>query len=122
MIFDEPTAGLDPAGCASLLENIRAYQASTQATVIMVSHSMDEVAALADRLLVMNEGSVEMLGTPKEVFSHAERLCEIGLAVPQITSLFLRLRELGIPVDPATYTVADALRQLLLLKGGHADA
>ena len=122
VIFDEPTAGLDPAGCASLLENIRTYQKSTQATIIMVSHSMDEVAALADRLLVLNKGEVEMLGSPKEVFSHAARLHEIGLAVPQITALFLRLRELGIRVDPATYSVADALRQLLLLKGGNADA
>ena len=122
VIFDEPTAGLDPAGCASLLKNIRTYQKSTQATIIMVSHSMDEVAALADRLLVLNKGEVEMLGSPKEVFSHAARLHEIGLAVPQITALFLRLRELGIRVDPATYSVADALRQLLLLKGGNADA
>lgn len=122
VIFDEPTAGLDPAGCASLLENIRTYQMSTQATVIMVSHSMDEVAMLADRLLVLNEGEVEMLGTPKEVFSHAARLREIGLSVPQITALFLRLRELGIDVDPTTYTVADAVRQLLRLKGGKADA
>lgn len=122
IIFDEPTAGLDPAGCASLLENIRAYQKATQATVLMVSHSMDDVAALADRLLVLNHGEIEMLGTPKEVFTRAERLREIGLAVPQITALFLRLRELGIDVDPSTYTVQEAVRQLLLLKGGSADA
>lgn len=122
VIFDEPTAGLDPAGCASLLENIRTYQKATQATVLMVSHSMDDVAALADRLLVLNQGEIEMHGTPKEVFAHAQRLTEIGLSVPQITALFLRLRELGIAVDPATYTVADAARQLLLLKGGRADA
>ncbi len=122
IIFDEPTAGLDPAGCASLLENIRAYQKATQATVLMVSHSMDDVAALADRLLVLNHGEIEMLGTPKEVFTHAERLGQIGLAVPQVTALFLRLRELGIDVDPSTYTVQEAVRQLLLLKGGSADA
>lgn len=122
IIFDEPTAGLDPAGCASLLENIRAYQKATQATVLMVSHSMDDVAALADRLLVLNHGEIEMLGTPKEVFTHAERLGQIGLAVPQITALFLRLRALGIDVDPSTYTVQEAVRQLLLLKGGSADA
>ena len=122
VIFDEPTAGLDPAGCASLLENIRTYQKATQATVLMVSHSMDDVAALADRLLVLNQGEIEMHGTPKEVFAHAQRLTEIGLSVPQITALFLRLRELGIAVDPATYTVEDAARQLLLLKGGRADA
>lgn len=118
VIFDEPTAGLDPAGCASLLENIRAYQKATGATILMVSHSMDDVAALADRLLVLNRGTVALSGTPAEVFSHAERLREIGLSVPQVTSLFLRLRDLGLPVDPATYTIGDALRQLRLLKGG----
>lgn len=118
VIFDEPTAGLDPAGCASLLENIRAYREATGATILMVSHSMDDVAALADRLLVLNRGTVALSGTPAEVFSHAERLREIGLSVPQVTSLFLRLRELGLPVDPATYTMDDALRQLRLLKGG----
>lgn len=122
VIFDEPTAGLDPAGCAALLDNIRAYQRATQATVLMVSHSMDDVASLADRLLVLNQGKVEMLGAPKEVFSHAERLTQIGLAVPQITALFLRLRELGIDVDPSTYSVEEAVHQLLLLKGGSADA
>ncbi len=122
VIFDEPTAGLDPAGCAALLDNIRAYQRATQATVLMVSHSMDDVASLADRLLVLNQGKVEMLGAPKEVFSHAARLTQIGLAVPQITALFLRLRELGIDVDPSTYSVEEAVHQLLLLKGGSADA
>ena len=118
VIFDEPTAGLDPAGCASLLENIRAYRQATGATILMVSHSMDDVARLADRLLVLNEGQVEMLGKPAEIFAQAKRLQEIGLSVPQVTSLFLRLRELGMPVNPATYTVEDALEQLLRLKGG----
>ena len=118
IIFDEPTAGLDPAGCASLLENIRAYRQATGATILMVSHSMDDVARLADRLLVLNEGQVEMLGKPSEIFTRAQRLREIGLNVPQVTTLFLRLKELGAPVDPATYTVEDALEQLLRLKGG----
>ncbi len=118
IIFDEPTAGLDPAGCAAILENIRQYQEATGATVLMVSHSMDDVALMADRLLVLNEGAVEMQGTPSEVFAHAARLQEIGLTVPQVTALFLRLKELGVPVDPATYTVADALAQLRDLKGG----
>lgn len=122
VVFDEPTAGLDPAGCASLLENIRAYREATGATILMVSHSMDDVARLADRLLVLNEGTVEMLGTPSKVFSQAERLRRIGLAVPQVTSLFLRLHELGLPVDPATYTLPDAMRQLLSLKGGRQNA
>lgn len=118
VIFDEPTAGLDPAGCASLLENIRNYRKATGATVIMVSHSMDDVAAMADRLLVLDHGAVAFLGTPSEVFTHAAELHAIGLAVPQVTKLFLRLNELGLPVDPATYTFEDALAQLKALKGG----
>ncbi len=118
IIFDEPTAGLDPAGCRSILENIQEYRRATGATVLMVSHSMDDVALLADRLLVLNKGQIEMLGTPAEVFAHADRLQEIGLAVPQVTALFLRLKELGLPVDPATYTMEAALQQLLKLKGG----
>ena len=118
VIFDEPTAGLDPAGCEAILENIRRYRKETGATVLMVSHSMDDVALLADRLLVLNEGAVEMLGTPAEVFAHADRLQEIGLTVPQVTALFLRLRELGLPVEPATYTMEAALRQLRGLRGG----
>ncbi len=118
IIFDEPTAGLDPAGCRSILENIREYRRATGATVLMVSHSMDDVALLADRLLVLNKGRIEMLGAPSEVFAHADRLQEIGLTVPQVTALFVRLKELGLPVDPATYTMDAALQQLLHLKGG----
>ncbi len=122
VIFDEPTAGLDPAGCADILRNIQEYQRQMGATILMVSHSMDDVALLADRLLVLNEGTVEFLDTPARVFDHAERLHQIGLAVPQITSLFLRLRALGVPVDPATYTMESALSQLLALKGGRKHA
>ena len=118
VIFDEPTAGLDPAGCTALLNNIRAYREATGATVVMISHSMDDVAVLADRLLVLNEGTMEMLGSPSQIFAQAERLREIGLSVPQVTSLFLRLHELGLNVDPATYTLESALQQLLSLKGG----
>lgn len=118
IIFDEPTAGLDPAGCASLLNNIQSYRKATCATIIMISHSMDDVAALADRLLVLNEGTVEMEGTPAQVFQQADRLRQIGLSIPQVTALFLRLRELGLSVDPATYTLSHALEQLNALKGG----
>ena len=118
VVFDELTAGLDPAGCASILENIRAYREATGATVLMVSHSMDDVAAMADRLLVLNEGEIAYLAPPAEVFSHAAELQKIGLTVPQVTQLFLRLRELGLDVDPATYTLDDALQQLRALKGG----
>ena len=122
VIFDEPTAGLDPAGCASILGNIRDYQKATHATILMVTHSMDEVAQLADRMLVLNEGKIEMSGTPREVFSHAARLAEIGLSVPQVTALFLRLRELGVDVDPTTFTVEQAVPQLRALLEGRAHA
>lgn len=122
VIFDEPTAGLDPAGCASILGNIRDYQKATHATILMVTHSMDEVAQLADRMLVLNEGTIEMSGAPREVFSHAARLAEIGLSVPQVTALFLRLRELGVDVDPTTFTVEQAVPQLRALLEGRAHA
>ena len=91
-------------------------------TVILVTHSMDEVAQLADRMLVLNEGTIEMSGTPREVFSHAARLAEIGLSVPQVTALFLRLRELGVDVDPTTFTVEQAVPQLRALLEGRAHA
>ena len=122
VVFDEPTAGLDPAGCAGILENIENYRKSTGATILMVSHSMDDAARMADRLLVLNEGRVEMCASPREVFANAARLREIGLSVPQMTELFLRLHELGLPVDTSVYTVPQALAQLLALKGGCADA
>ncbi|MBR4308377.1 MAG: energy-coupling factor transporter ATPase [Oscillospiraceae bacterium] len=118
IIFDEPTAGLDPAGCASLLNNIAQYRKDSGATILMVSHSMDDVAMLADRLLVLDHGSIEMQGSPSEIFRDARSLEEIGLTVPQVTALFLRLKELGLPIDPATYTIEGALKQLLALKGG----
>ena len=111
-----------PAGCASILGNIRDYQKATHATILMVTHSMDEVAQLADRMLVLNEGTIEMSGTPHEVFSHAARLAEIGLSVPQVTALFLRLRELGVDVDPTTFTVEQAVPQLRALLEGRAHA
>ena len=122
VIFDEPTAGLDPAGCEDILRNICNYREAAGATVLMVSHSMDDIAGIADRLLVLNEGEIEMCAPPNEVLARAARLQEIGLTVPQVTELFLRLKELGLPVDTATYTLPQALRQLLSLRGGNADA
>ena len=122
VVFDEPTAGLDPAGCAGILENIENYRKTTGATILMVSHSMDDVATRADRLLVLREGENVMCAPPGEVFSHAEELRAIGLSVPQVTELFLRLRALGLPVNPAVYTVPQALAQLLSLKEGTRHA
>ena len=118
LILDEPTAGLDPAGRESILQNIRDYREGTGATVVMVSHSMEEIAASVDRIIVMNKGGVYMDAPPSEVFSHAGELAEIGLDVPQVTQVFARLRELGLPVRPDVYTVGFGSRVLLALKGG----
>ena len=123
LILDEPTAGLDPAGRASILENIRAYQKAQGAAVVMVSHSMEEISALADRLIVMNRGTAAMCGTPQEVFSRAQELQSMGLEVPCMTQVLLELRRRGIPVDTAAFTVEQAAAILLpLLKGGAAHA
>ena len=109
LILDEPTAGLDPAGRESILQNIRDYQQAQNATVIMVSHSMEEIASNVTRLVVMNDGAVVMTGSPREVFTHAQELMQIGLDVPQVTRVFLRLREMGLDVDTSVFTVEQAL-------------
>ena len=119
LILDEPTAGLDPRGRESILQNIRDYQAVQHAAVVMVSHSMEEIASNVDRLLVMNHGQNVMNGTPAEVFSHAEELVEMGLAIPQMTQLFLALKRRGVPVDTSVFSVEQARQALRpLLKGG----
>ena len=116
LILDEPTAGLDPAGRESILQNIRDYQKAQNATVIMVSHSMEEIASNVSRLIVMNDGALAMTGTPREVFTHAEELMQIGLDVPQVTRVFLRLRALGLDVDTSVFTVEQARDAILKLK------
>ena len=120
LILDEPTAGLDPAGRESILQNIRDYQAAQNATVIMVSHSMEEVAANVSRLVVMNGGRVAMTGTPREVFSHAEELETIGLDVPELTRVFLALRRQGVDVPTAIFTPEQAAQAILALRQGGA--
>ena len=120
LILDEPTAGLDPAGRESILQNIRDYQAAQNATVIMVSHSMEEVAANVSRLIVMNDGRVAMSGTPAEVFSHAQELEAIGLDVPELTRVFLELRRRGVDVPTAIFTPQQAARVILQLRQGGA--
>ena len=109
LILDEPTAGQDPAGRESILQNIRDYQKAQNATVIMVSHSMEEIASNVSRLVVMNDGAVVMTGSPREVFANAQELMAIGLDVPQVTRVFLRLREMGLDVDTSVFTVEQAL-------------
>ena len=118
LILDEPTAGLDPNAREIVLQNIRDYQRAQNATILMVSHSMEEVAANVDRLYVMNHGTVAMTGTPKEVFAYAQELTEMGLDVPVVTTIFHRLRELGLDVDPSVYTVEQAVAALGALRGG----
>ena len=116
LILDEPTAGLDPAGRESILQNIRDYQKAQNATVIMVSHSMEEIASNVTRLVVMNDGRIARTGTPREVFTHAQELMEIGLDVPQVTRMFLRLRELGVDVDTSVFAVEQAKEAFLRMK------
>lgn len=118
LILDEPTAGLDPAGRESILQNIRDYQKAQNATVIMVSHSMEEIASNVSRLVVMNDGAVVMTGSPREVFANAQELMAIGLDVPQVTRVFLRLREMGLDVDTSVFTVEQALAAVENTKGG----
>ena len=117
LILDEPTAGLDPAGREEILGHIENYRQSHNATIMMVSHSMDDVARLTDRLLVMNGSHLAMDGTPAEVFQRAEELLEMGLNIPQVTRVFLELKKMGAPVEPV-YTIEQAVQAIKKLKGG----
>lgn len=118
LILDEPTAGLDPVGQRQILENIRAYQQAQNATIMMVTHSMEDVAVIADRLLVMNDGQIAMQGTPAEIFTHAAELTAMGLNVPQVTQVILALREKGLALPSNLFTVEQALQALIACKGG----
>ena len=121
LILDEPTAGLDPIGRAEILGNIESYRKAKNATIMMVSHSMEDVARLTDRLLVMNGSHLAMDAPPAEVFTHAEKLVEMGLSIPQVTQVFLHLRALGVDV-PNVYTIDQAVAALKAIKGGSAHA
>ena len=121
LILDEPTAGLDPCGRAEILGNIEAYRKAKNATIMMVSHSMEDVARLTDRLLVMNGSKLAMDGTPKEVFTHAQELMDMGLSIPQVTQVFLELQKLGLDVE-SVYTIDQAVEALKRIKGGAAHA
>ena len=121
LILDEPTAGLDPEGREGVLRNIEAYRKAKNATIMMVSHSMNDVARLASRLLVMSGAHLAMDGTPAEVFEHAQELLDMGLDIPEVTRIFLHLQKLGLPVRQV-YTMEQAARQLRELKGGEGNA
>lgn len=121
LILDEPTAGLDPKGREEILRNIEQYRHLHNATIMMVSHSMDDVARLTDRLLVMNGSELAMDGTPAQVFQHAQELLQMGLSIPQVTRVFLQLQKMGLDVEPV-YTIDQAVKVLSALKGGRGNA
>ena len=121
LILDEPTAGLDPEGREEILANIQNYRKAKNAAVIMISHSMNDVARLTDRILVMNGAHLAMDAAPTEVFSRAEELVAMGLDIPEITSIFLHLRRLGLDVEPV-YTIEQAVSVLTRMKGVQTDA
>ncbi|HHT64624.1 MAG: energy-coupling factor transporter ATPase [Caldicoprobacterales bacterium] len=116
LILDEPTAGLDPRGREEIFSEIQTLHREKKFTIVLVSHSMEDVARLVDRIIVMNKGQVALTGTPKEVFARADELKQMGLDVPQITSLMTRLRERGMDVPTDIYTLEqakDVLRKVL---------
>jgi len=121
LILDEPTAGLDPAGKRSILQMIKTLHADNSITVIMVSHNMDEIAALATRLIVMSKGELVMTGTPREVFRQGEALKNIGLGVPQGAELTQRLIAEGYDLPDDLYTLEEVCDALVKLKGANRD-
>ena len=121
LILDEPTAGLDPEGREDVLRNIDDYRKAQNATIMMVSHSMNDVARMASRLLVMCDAQLALDGTPQEVFNHAQQLLEMGLDIPEVTRVFLKLQQLGLPVKQV-YTIDQAVAELKRLKGGISHA
>lgn len=115
LILDEPTAGLDPAGRDEILDMIKALHDRTGNTVLLVSHSMEDVARYVGRILVMNEGALLYDDTPKEVFAHAVELEKIGLAVPEVTRIMNLLRKKGFDADPAAATIDEGVESILRL-------
>ena len=122
LVLDEPCAGLDPRGRATVLSMIKNYRDTMGSTVILVSHSMEDIASIAEQILVLNKGRLAFSGTVKEVFSHAEELTAMGLDIPQMAQLTLALRERGFALDETVYTVPQAREAILarLKKEGSA--
>jgi len=121
LILDEPTAGLDPLGRDALLSQIKAYHQVRKNTVLLVSHSMEDIARIADRILVMNKGRKEMLDTTERVFSRGEDLEKMGLRVPQVTKIMMMLRKRGIPVSTGVLTVEQGFNELVNTASQHAE-
>ena len=115
LVLDEPTAGLDPHGRDSILSQIRHFQKETGTTVILVSHSMEDVAKVADKVLVMNKSEVAMFDSVEKVYSRGDELFEMGLSVPSVTKIFMGLQKNGLPVNNGIFTVEQGKRELLKL-------
>ena len=117
LVLDEPTAGLDPAGRESILKNICDYHRTTGATVLLVSHSMDDIARIASRLVVFSGGRAALDGTPAEVFGRAQELKDMGLTVPAATEISLALKKRGISLPDSIYTVGYLKKAIAALRG-----
>ena len=113
LVLDEPTAGLDPAGRDEILDQIARLHKESDMTVLLVSHSMEDIAKYVDRIIVMNHGSKMFDGTPKEVFAHYKELEEVGLAAPQVTYIMHALKENGFPVDVSATTIDEAVEEIM---------
>ena len=122
LILDEPAAGLDPKGREDIFTGLELYRKSSGATVVIVSHSMEDMARCCQRLAVMSDGRICLYGTQSEVFGNAEKLQSLGLGVPEITRICSRLRQAGMPLPADIYTVEAAVRAILPLLGGAKDA
>lgn len=118
LVLDEPSAGLDPQGREELLSNIREFHRARGTTVVLVSHSMEEIAKNVDRIVVLSDSHVLMSGTPREVFARGDELMTAGLDVPQVTRVAMALRDKGIAINPAVYTVDELSKELVALKRG----
>ena len=113
LVLDEPAAGLDPEGRDTILSQIRDYHEKTGITVLLVSHSMEDIAKYANRVLVMSHAQLAMYDTVENVFAHAQELLELGLSVPQVTKIFLKLREMGLDIATDVYTTPYAVKTVL---------
>ena len=112
LVLDEPAAGLDPEGRDTILSQIRDYHEKTGITVLLVSHSMEDIAKYANRVLVMSHAELAMYDTVEKVFGHAQELLELGLSVPQVTQIFLKLRQMGLDIPTDVYTMPYAVKTI----------
>ena len=119
LVLDEPCAGLDPEGREQILSQVKNYHLTTGSTVVLVSHSMEDIANYADKVLVMENGHVYNYADTEEIFQDAENLAKMGLGIPDITKVFLKLKEMGLDIDTDVYTVPYAIKTLLKYKAKH---